>query len=148
MEKVHFCEFLHSYHDMLRSHFSDKNQIPLLWFQCTSSRLIVIVFIVVPICFLEYLAIFEQIIMGCRILFSLAHRAPVSTIHCLIEIMLYQVLKHQQVIDELTEENEKLRHILVEDLKVPPSKLQAHYTSKIKYPCSDCFECRRKQRRR
>ncbi|PRQ18354.1 hypothetical protein RchiOBHm_Chr7g0205091 [Rosa chinensis] len=62
--------------------------------------------------------------------------------------ILQMVLKHQQVIDELTEENEKLRHILVEDLKVPPSKLQAHYTSKIKYPCSDCFECRRKQRRR
>ncbi|KAA8522175.1 hypothetical protein F0562_012848 [Nyssa sinensis] len=39
--------------------------------------------------------------------------------------MLQMVLKHQQVIEELMEENEKLRQILVEDLKIPPSKLQA-----------------------
>ncbi|KAL6183488.1 hypothetical protein ACLB2K_044899 [Fragaria x ananassa] len=64
------------------------------------------------------------------------------------KILQMVVLKHQQIIDELTEENDKLRHILVEDLKVPPSKLQASYTSKIRSPCSDCFECRRKQRRR
>ncbi|XP_050378289.1 uncharacterized protein LOC126795504 [Argentina anserina] len=62
--------------------------------------------------------------------------------------ILQMVLKHQQIIDNLTVENEKLRHILVEDLKVPPSKLQTPYTSKIRSPCSDCFECRRKQRRR
>ncbi|KAF8032711.1 hypothetical protein BT93_D1587 [Corymbia citriodora subsp. variegata] len=34
------------------------------------------------------------------------------------------VLKHQQVIEELMEENEKLRQILVEDLKVSPSKIK------------------------
>ncbi|GLT91125.1 hypothetical protein SLE2022_090290 [Rubroshorea leprosula] len=62
--------------------------------------------------------------------------------------MLQMVLKHQQVIEELMEENEKLRRILTEDLKVPPSKLQSSYSSKSKPPCSECFECRRKQRKR
>ncbi|KAF8032707.1 hypothetical protein BT93_D1587 [Corymbia citriodora subsp. variegata] len=38
--------------------------------------------------------------------------------------MLQMVLKHQQVIEELMEENEKLRQILVEDLKVSPSKIK------------------------
>uniref|UniRef100_A0A5B7B4P3 Uncharacterized protein n=1 Tax=Davidia involucrata TaxID=16924 RepID=A0A5B7B4P3_DAVIN len=61
--------------------------------------------------------------------------------------MLQLVLKHQQVIEELTEENEKLRQILVEDLKIPPSKLQASYSSRNKSTCTDCFECRRKQRK-
>lgn len=61
--------------------------------------------------------------------------------------ILQMVLKHQQVIDELMEENEKLRHVLVEDLKVPPRKLKATYSSKNISPCSDCFECRRKQRK-
>ncbi|XP_026662957.1 uncharacterized protein LOC103713605 isoform X2 [Phoenix dactylifera] len=60
------------------------------------------------------------------------------------------LLKHQQVIEELMEENQKLRQILVEDLNVPPSKLQINKESKIKtyYSCSDCFECRRRDRRR
>lgn len=62
--------------------------------------------------------------------------------------MLHMVLKHQQVIQELLEENEKLRQVLVEDLKIPSSKLQANYSSRDKSPCTDCFECRRKQRRR
>ncbi|XP_043715285.1 uncharacterized protein LOC122663718 isoform X2 [Telopea speciosissima] len=62
--------------------------------------------------------------------------------------VLQMVLKHQQVIEELMEENEKLRLILVEELKVPPSKLQLS-SSKTKFlsPCSDCFECRRRQRK-
>lgn len=62
--------------------------------------------------------------------------------------MLHMVLKHQQVIQELIEENEKLRQVLVEDLKIPPSKLQATYSGRHKSPCTDCFECRRKQRRK
>lgn len=62
--------------------------------------------------------------------------------------LLHIVLKHQQVIDELTQENVKLREILVKDLKVSPSKLQTSYSSGSKFPSTDCFECRRKQRRR
>ncbi|KAM1787568.1 uncharacterized protein LOC126626668 [Malus sylvestris] len=62
--------------------------------------------------------------------------------------ILQMILKHQQIIEELMEENDKLRHILVEDLKVSPSKLQASYSSKNRSPCTDCFECRRKQRRK
>ncbi|KAM2624355.1 hypothetical protein TB1_031338 [Malus domestica] len=62
--------------------------------------------------------------------------------------ILQMILKHQQVIEELMEENEKLRQVLVEDLKVSPSKLQASYSSKNTSPCTDCFECRRKQRRK
>nr|XP_017229387.1 PREDICTED: uncharacterized protein LOC108204454 [Daucus carota subsp. sativus] len=62
--------------------------------------------------------------------------------------MLQLVLKHQQVIDELMAENKKLREILVEDLKIAPSKLHGSYSSRNSSPCTDCFECRRKQRRR
>ncbi|GAB4858094.1 hypothetical protein Ancab_015996 [Ancistrocladus abbreviatus] len=62
--------------------------------------------------------------------------------------MLHMVLKHQQIIEELMEENDKLRQILVEELKIPQSKLQPSYSGRNRYPCSDCFECRRKQRRR
>ncbi|XP_015867083.3 uncharacterized protein LOC107404625 [Ziziphus jujuba] len=62
--------------------------------------------------------------------------------------LLHMVMKHQQVIEELKEENEKLRQILVEELKIPPSKLQASYSSKNSYPCTDCFDCRRKQRKK
>ncbi|XP_052171222.1 uncharacterized protein LOC127787292 isoform X2 [Diospyros lotus] len=57
------------------------------------------------------------------------------------------VLKHQQVIEELMKENEKLRQILVEDLKIPPSKLEASY-SNSRSPCADCFECRRRRRKK
>ncbi|CAN4099740.1 unnamed protein product [Withania somnifera] len=62
--------------------------------------------------------------------------------------LLHIVLKHQQVIDELMQENEKLRQILVKDLKVSPSKLQTSYSSGSKFTSTECFECRRKQRRR
>ncbi|XP_019070060.1 uncharacterized protein [Solanum lycopersicum] len=43
--------------------------------------------------------------------------------------LVHMVLKHQQAIDELMQENEKLREILVKDLKVSPSKLQTSYSS-------------------
>ncbi|KAI4327177.1 hypothetical protein L6164_019669 [Bauhinia variegata] len=62
--------------------------------------------------------------------------------------ILQMVLKHQQIIEELVEENEKLRHILVEDLKIPSSKLQANSSGKSELPCTDCPECRRKQRKK
>ncbi|XP_020550771.1 uncharacterized protein LOC105164347 isoform X3 [Sesamum indicum] len=45
--------------------------------------------------------------------------------------VLQMVLKHQVLIEELMKENEKLRHILVEELKVQPSKLQFSFTSRI-----------------
>ncbi|EOA17111.1 hypothetical protein CARUB_v10005370mg [Capsella rubella] len=63
-------------------------------------------------------------------------------------LMLQMVLKHQKLIDEVMEENEKLRRIIIEDLKVSPEKLKL--VSSYNYetpPCKDCFECRRKQRR-
>lgn len=65
-------------------------------------------------------------------------------------IMLQMVLKHQQIIEELVEENEKLRRILVEDLKIPSSKLEASSSgrNRNRLPCTDCFECRRKQRKK
>ncbi|XWS49157.1 hypothetical protein CRYUN_Cryun13aG0139600 [Craigia yunnanensis] len=43
--------------------------------------------------------------------------------------MLQLVLKHQRIIEELMEENQKLHQILMEDLKIPPSKLQASYSN-------------------
>lgn len=54
------------------------------------------------------------------------------------------------MIEELVEENEKLRQILVEELKVPSSKLESGSSGRTrnKLPCTDCFECRRKQRRK
>ncbi|XP_038680317.1 uncharacterized protein LOC119981314 isoform X1 [Tripterygium wilfordii] len=61
--------------------------------------------------------------------------------------MLQVVLKHQRVIEELREQNEKLRQILVEDLKIPPSKLQTSFSTTNKSACDDCFHCRRKQRK-
>ncbi|XP_039060382.1 uncharacterized protein LOC120204358 isoform X2 [Hibiscus syriacus] len=62
--------------------------------------------------------------------------------------MLQLVLKHQQIIEELMQENEKLHQILVEDLKISPSKFQTSYSSsKMKPPCSECFHCRRKRRK-
>ncbi|KAJ4950368.1 hypothetical protein NE237_027200 [Protea cynaroides] len=62
--------------------------------------------------------------------------------------VLQMVLKHQEVIEELMEENEKLRQILVEELKVSPSKFRvSNSRTKSLSPCSDCFECRRRQRK-
>ncbi|XP_073049508.1 uncharacterized protein [Primulina eburnea] len=62
--------------------------------------------------------------------------------------MLQMVLKHQLLIEELTQESKKLHQILVEVLKVDPSKFQSSFTSSSKPSCTECFECRRKQRRR
>ncbi|PWA76862.1 hypothetical protein CTI12_AA228740 [Artemisia annua] len=55
------------------------------------------------------------------------------------------VLKQQLALEKLKEENEKLQRILVEDLKVSPDKFKVNGYSG--YTCSDCIECRRKQRR-
>ncbi|KAK7309074.1 hypothetical protein RJT34_05521 [Clitoria ternatea] len=64
--------------------------------------------------------------------------------------ILQMVLKHQQIIEELMEENERLRQILIEDLKIPSTKLEASSSGRIrnKSPCADCFECRRKHRKK
>ncbi|CAI9775585.1 unnamed protein product [Fraxinus pennsylvanica] len=61
--------------------------------------------------------------------------------------ILQMVLMHQVLIDELMQENEKLCQILIEELKVPPSKLQSSFAVS-KSPCSECFICRRKQRKK
>ncbi|KZV35006.1 hypothetical protein F511_22948 [Dorcoceras hygrometricum] len=61
--------------------------------------------------------------------------------------VLQMVLKHQLLIEELMQENKKLHQILVEGLKVEPSKFQSSFNSSNP-PCTECFECRRKQRRR
>ncbi|GAB2252424.1 hypothetical protein Droror1_Dr00005271 [Drosera rotundifolia] len=61
--------------------------------------------------------------------------------------MLHVVLKHQLVIEQLLEENENLRKVLVEDLKIPPSKLVSGHNRSRLSACEDCFECRRKQRK-
>ncbi|KAJ3681802.1 hypothetical protein LUZ60_014375 [Juncus effusus] len=67
--------------------------------------------------------------------------------------VLHMILKHQQTIDELREENAKLREILIEDLKVSPSKFQLSTRKNKEHPyayeppCYDCFECRRKSRK-
>ncbi|XP_023554183.1 uncharacterized protein LOC111811523 [Cucurbita pepo subsp. pepo] len=66
-----------------------------------------------------------------------------------LENQLFEmVMMHQKLIQELREDNNKLRRILLEDLKVPSSKLQASNVGRKIAPCSDCLECRRKQRRR
>ncbi|VAH18111.1 unnamed protein product [Triticum turgidum subsp. durum] len=63
--------------------------------------------------------------------------------------VLQLVLKHQRVIEELRDENEKLRQVLIEELKISPAKLQPDRTSGMKtyYPCSECFDCRRRSRK-
>ncbi|MBA0678946.1 hypothetical protein Goari_020262 [Gossypium aridum] len=78
-------------------------------------------------------------------------RVPVH-VRCLVQNVLefllsIQVMKCQQIIEQLMEENRKLHQILTEDLNIPTSKLQTGYLSKTESPCSDCFFCRRKQRR-
>ncbi|KAJ0961855.1 hypothetical protein J5N97_029683 [Dioscorea zingiberensis] len=63
--------------------------------------------------------------------------------------VLQVLLKHQQVIEQLIEENQMLRRVLTEDLHVKPSKLHASKEIKIRsnYQCPDCFECRRRERK-
>ncbi|KAL3499715.1 hypothetical protein ACH5RR_038808 [Cinchona calisaya] len=64
--------------------------------------------------------------------------------------ILQMVLSHQRVIEELMKENEKLHKILLEDLKISPEKLQATSLSisSSKSPCTECFECRRRRRKK
>ncbi|XP_024005047.1 uncharacterized protein LOC18029996 [Eutrema salsugineum] len=62
-------------------------------------------------------------------------------------LILQMVLKHQKLVNELMEENEKLRRIIIEDLKVSPDKIKSVSSYKYETTCKDCFECRRKQRR-
>lgn len=62
-------------------------------------------------------------------------------------LMLQMVLKHQKLVNELMEENETLRRIIIEDLKVSPEKLKSVSSYVYESPCKDCFECRRKHRR-
>ncbi|KAF2585123.1 hypothetical protein F2Q70_00034465 [Brassica cretica] len=62
-------------------------------------------------------------------------------------LMLQMVLKHQKLVNELMEENETLRRIIIEDLKVSPEKLNSVSSYVYESPCKDCFECRRKHRR-
>lgn len=62
-------------------------------------------------------------------------------------LMLQMVLKHQKLVNELMEENEKLRRIIIDDLKLSPEKLKSVSSHVYESPCKDCFECRRKQRR-
>ncbi|XP_027080861.1 uncharacterized protein LOC113779906 isoform X1 [Coffea eugenioides] len=64
--------------------------------------------------------------------------------------VLQMVLSHQRIIEGLMKENEKLHKILVEDLKISPEKLQATSlsTNSSKSPCSECFKCRRRLRKR
>ncbi|RID78024.1 hypothetical protein BRARA_A00885 [Brassica rapa] len=62
-------------------------------------------------------------------------------------LMLQMVLKHQKLVNELMEENETLRRIIIEDLKVSPEKLKTVSSYVYESPCKDCFDCRRKHRR-
>ncbi|KAK7367733.1 hypothetical protein VNO80_09751 [Phaseolus coccineus] len=66
------------------------------------------------------------------------------------KIILQMVLKHQKIIEDLVEENERLRRILMEDLKVPSRKFEGSSSGRNRneLPCSECFECRRKQRKK
>ncbi|CAI9268109.1 unnamed protein product [Lactuca saligna] len=67
------------------------------------------------------------------------------------EEVIELVLKQQLALEKLKEENEKLREILVEDLKVSPDKFKVkvngYYSGTNTYTCNDCLECRRRQRR-
>ncbi|KAF3787620.1 hypothetical protein EJ110_NYTH22714 [Nymphaea thermarum] len=63
--------------------------------------------------------------------------------------VLQMLLKHQKVIDELTEENEKLRQILIKEFNVSPEKFETSSDKrwKLDSTCADCFECRRRRRK-
>ncbi|KAL8488590.1 hypothetical protein ACS0TY_024296 [Phlomoides rotata] len=59
-----------------------------------------------------------------------------SSLHGTMQLennVLQRVLKHQVLIEELMQENEKLRQILVEELKVHPGKLESNFTSRIQH---------------
>ncbi|XP_031502935.1 uncharacterized protein LOC116266022 isoform X2 [Nymphaea colorata] len=63
--------------------------------------------------------------------------------------VLQMLLKHQKIIDELTEENEKLRQILIKEFNVSPEKFKTSSDErwKLDTTCADCFECRRRRRK-
>ncbi|ERN01114.1 hypothetical protein AMTRI_Chr03g52550 [Amborella trichopoda] len=61
---------------------------------------------------------------------------------------LQVLLRHQEIIEELAKENQNLRQILVEELKVSASKFHfSERATKVSSVCSDCFDCRRRQRK-
>ncbi|KAL9275009.1 hypothetical protein AKJ16_DCAP22012 [Drosera capensis] len=62
--------------------------------------------------------------------------------------MLHMVLKHQQVIEQLLEENENLRKILVEDLKIPHSKLVSGHNRNCPSPVKSFKDPGKRQTRR
>lgn len=55
--------------------------------------------------------------------------------------VLQLLLKHQEIIQKLMDENQKIYKILIEDLRISPEKLQAsgQTNASFKYPCADCF---------
>ncbi|CAN6461099.1 unnamed protein product [Victoria cruziana] len=59
------------------------------------------------------------------------------------------LLKHQRLIEELTEENDKLRQVLIRELNVSPEKFQRSKNREVELDttCNNCFECRRRRRR-
>ncbi|KAF3792986.1 hypothetical protein EJ110_NYTH02119 [Nymphaea thermarum] len=59
------------------------------------------------------------------------------------------LLKHQRLIEELTEENEKLRQVLIQELNISPEKFQGSKNRAVELhtTCNNCFECRRRRRR-
>ncbi|XP_020586238.1 uncharacterized protein LOC110028644 [Phalaenopsis equestris] len=63
--------------------------------------------------------------------------------------LLQLLLKHQEMIERLADQNQKLHKVLIEDLKIPPDKLETNSGthSGVIYPCIDCFECRRRRRK-
>lgn len=64
--------------------------------------------------------------------------------------LIQMVLKQQVALEKLKEENEKLQEILVKDLKVSPDKFKVngYYSGTNMFnTCSDCLECRRRQKR-
>ncbi|KAG0474787.1 hypothetical protein HPP92_014473 [Vanilla planifolia] len=64
--------------------------------------------------------------------------------------VLQLLLKHQELIEKLLDENKKLQKILTEELNVAPEKFQASTGINhgfTYYTCADCFECRRRGRK-
>jgi len=64
--------------------------------------------------------------------------------------ILQMLLRHQELLGELEEDNALFRRVLVEELNVSPDKLHKKSATEnnSKNNSSDCFECRRRARRR
>lgn len=64
--------------------------------------------------------------------------------------ILQTLLKHEELLRELGEDNTLFRHVLVEELNVSPDKLHKKSATEnnSKNNSTDCFECRRRARRR